>query len=172
MIRAPPFSLSYGFLKKGEQAMFKRDKVFYKNKDYTVRMEKIDGCEKYYLQFHVQGSSPEHEISLDVFKLYYKDFRKPLDKIRTESRRHTEDDKIDGFKITGKRAAKPMEQEFADNAEFEAILKTCTATQQRRFELYHIEGYTFAEIGAMENCGKQRVKKSVDAVTKKIKKYL
>ena len=150
--------------------MFDKDRVFYKNEDYTVRMEKIGGCEHYYLKFHGQTDSPEQEITIDVFKLYYKEFKKPFDKRRNEYDRHIEDGEVDGFIMSGKLTITHFEREYADKDEFEAILKTCTAVQQRRFKLYS-DGYTLEEIARLENCGKQRIQKSVSAVTEKIKKY-
>ena len=150
--------------------MFKKDRAFYKSEDYTVRMEKIGGCEKYYLKFHSHTDSREVEITLDVFMLYYREFRKPFDKKLNEQRRHIEDGEVDGFIISGKLTVTQFEQEYADQDELEMILKTCTAVQQRRFKLYS-KGYTLDEIARLENCGKQRVQKSVSAVTEKIKKY-
>ena len=65
--------------------MFEKDRVFYKNEDYTVRFERVDGCERYYIRFHGQTTdTPEQEITIDVFNLYYREFRKPLDKNRNE----------------------------------------------------------------------------------------
>ena len=149
--------------------MFKKDKVFYKNDDYTVRMEKIDGCERYYIKFHSHDDSPEQEISLDVFKLYYKDFKKPLESIRTEQRRHIESGNINNI-ISGKRA-KLIEQEYGDRADFEAAMKTCTPIQRRRFELYYVYGYSFVEIARMEKRDAAVVRRSVLKAVKKIKKY-
>jgi len=152
--------------------MFDKDRVFYKSEDYTVRMEKIGGCEKYYLKFHSQtDSSEEIEITVDVFKMYYVDFRKPLDKKRNEQRRHIEDGEIDGFIISGKLTVTQFEQEYANKAEIEAVLKTCSPIQQRRFELHYVQGYTLEEIAKLENCTNQAVSNSVELVKKKIKKY-
>jgi RNA polymerase sigma-70 factor (ECF subfamily) len=134
-------------------------------------MEKIDGCEKYYIKFHGLTDSQEYEISLDVFRLYYGEFKNPLEKKRDERRRHIEDGEIDGFIISGKLTVTQFEQEYADKADIDAVLRTCTATQQRRFKLHHVYGYTLEEIAAMENCIFQAVWKSVKAVEEKIKKY-
>ena len=151
--------------------LFDKDRVFYKSEDYTVRMEKIGGCERFFLKFHGQTTdTPEQEITIEVFKLYYKEFRRSLEKKRNEQRRHIEDGDIDGFIMAGKLTVTRFEQEHADKAEFDAVLKTCTAVQQRRFEL-HRQGYTLDEIAKQENCGKSRVQKSVNAVMEKIKKY-
>ena len=150
--------------------MFDKDRVFYKNEDYTVRMEKIGGCEKYYLQFHGQTDSQELEVTLDVFMLYYVEFRKPLEKKRNEQRRHIEDGEIDGFIVSGKLTFTSFEQEYADKDEFESALKTCSPVQQRRFKL-HIQGYTMPEIAKMENCDRTSVNHSIIETRKKLKKY-
>ena len=101
--------------------------------------------------------------------LYYYEFRKPLDKKRNEYRRHIIDGEIDGFDISGKLRISQFEQEFADKAEFESALKTLTPVQQKRFRLYHIEGYTLEEIAEIENCKFQVIWKSIKAAEEKIK---
>jgi predicted DNA-binding protein YlxM (UPF0122 family) len=53
----------------------------------------------------------------------------------------------------------------------DAVLRTCTPVQQRRFELHHVHGYTLEEIAKMENCTKIAVFYSVKAVEEKIKNY-
>ena len=119
--------------------MFKKDRVYYKGEDYTVRFERIDGCERYYIKFHSQFDSPEQEISIDVFKLYYHEFKKPLEKIRDEHRRHIEDGDVDGFIMSDKLMDTKFEQSCIDRADLDAVLATCTPVQQRRFKL-HLQG--------------------------------
>jgi len=151
--------------------MFKKDRVYYKGEDYTVRFERVDGCERYFLMFHGQKNSREYEISLEIFKLYYGDFKSPLEKNRDEQRRHIENGDIDGFIISGKLTVTHFEQDSVNKADIDAVLKTCTPTQKRRFELYHYQGYTFREVAEIENCDFKSVKQSVYAVNEKIKKY-
>jgi len=138
-----------------------------------VRFERSGSRERYFIKFHGQVDSPEIETSLDVFKLYYKEFKKPLENKRNEPRRHIENGEIDGFIISGKLTVAQFEQEFVDNADFEAALKTCTPVQQRRFGRFGLyrQGYTLEEITEMENCTNQAVSDSVTSVNKKIKKY-
>lgn len=149
--------------------MFDKDRVFYTSEDYTVRMEKIDGCEHYYIKYHGQSDSPEQEISIDVFKLYYVDFRKVFDKKRNEQRRHIEDGEIDGFIISGKLTIALSENEWIDRVDLETALKTCTPKQQKRLELHYAQGYSFTEIAKMENCDEAAVRRSIKAAMKKIK---
>ena len=145
-----------------------KDKVFYKTEDYTVRMEKINDIERYYIKFHGQADSPEYEITLDVFQLYYREFKYTSEKRRDEHRRHIIDGEIDDFIISGNLTVKLFEQESISKVDLETILKTCTQAQQRRFKLHYIQGYSFREIAKIENCDFTSVKESVYAVTKKI----
>ena len=135
-------------------------------------MEKIGGCERYYLKFHGHNAdSQECEINLEVFTLYYKEFRKPLDKKRNEHRQHIEDGDIDGFTIAGKLTVTRFEQEYAEKAVFESVIQSCTVIQQRRFKLHYIQGYTLDEIARLEKCTNQAVSDSIESVKKKIKKF-
>jgi RNA polymerase sigma-70 factor (ECF subfamily) len=149
--------------------MFDKDKIFYGNEDYTVRMEKIDGCERYYLKLHGVTDSQEDEVSLDVFMLYYKEFNKPFEIQRNEYKRHIENGDIDGFVILGKLTIMPFEDKSNIKMDLEILLKTCTFIQQRRFELHYIQGYSFTEIAKMENCDESTIRRSISAVFKKIK---
>jgi len=148
-----------------------KEKAFYNSEDYTVRKDTINGIEKYYIQFHGQTDSPEYEITLDVYELYYHEFKNTLEKRRDEHRRHIIDGEIDDFIISGKLTVKLFEQESITKTDLETILKTCTQAQQKRFKLYYTHGYTYEQIALLENCRKQRIKKSIDIVIEKIKKY-
>ncbi|MCL2776106.1 MAG: hypothetical protein FWD71_22600 [Oscillospiraceae bacterium] len=147
---------------------------FYKNEDYVVRMKKIDGIEKYFIKFNMTDS-PENEISLDIFNLYFfdDDLRKPLDKQRNESRRHIADEDFEYLILSKKLMNYTAEDE--DRAiikyDIEAALKTCTPVQQRRFKLYYFQDYTYEKIARLENCDYSSVKESINATVKKIKKY-
>ena len=149
------------------------DKPFYyKNGDYTVRMEITDGVKRYFIKYHGLKDTPEHEISLEIFMLYFREFNKPLDNQRTEHRRHIEDGDIEFLIMSGKLTyTHETDDNLAVKCSIDAVLETCTPIQQRRFKLYYVHGYTFAEIARFENCAKQRIKKSVDSVLEKIKKY-
>jgi len=151
--------------------MFDKDKVFFKCEDYTVRMERIDGCEKYFIKLHGHSDMPEQEINADVFMLYYKEFRKPFDKMQNEQRRHIEIGKIDSFIKSGKLTLNGFEKAYSDKAELDAALKTCTQIQQRRFTLHYLQGYSVSEVADMEHCDISVVSRSIASAEKKIKKY-
>ena len=59
-------------------------------------------------------------------------------------------------------------QQEIDKAQ--AVISTCTETQQRRFNLHRVMGYSMTEIAKMENCSKSAVKESVDKVIAKLEK--
>jgi len=149
--------------------MFEKDRVFYKNEDYTVRFERSGGCERYFIKFHGQTTdTPEAEITVDVFMLYYQEFKKPFDKKRNEQLRHREYGDVDGFIISGKLTVACFEQDVAVKADIDAVLRSCTPVQQKRYEL-HRQGYINTEIAKMENCDEAAVRRSISVVLKKIK---
>lgn len=146
---------------------------FYANKDYTARIDDGGCCERYFIRFHGQVTEPEIEVTLEIFILYVKEFNKPMERWMNEQRRHIEYGGLDGFNQPGQLPAhvKSHEQQCVTKADLDAVLEMCTPIQQRRFRLYYCDGLTHEEIARAENCGKQRVKKSIDAVSEKIKKY-
>lgn len=95
--------------------------MYYKCKDYTARMEIIDDCERYFIEFHGQIDSPELEVSLDIFNEYYKEFSKPMERQRNEQRRHISNSEIN-------ESVNAIEDEDTLIAKYsiEEILKKCT----------------------------------------------
>ena len=53
-----------------------------------------------------------------------------------------------------------------------SVLDRCTEAQRRRFLLYALDGMSYAEIAAMYGCSKVSIFESIEAVRKKVKKYL
>ena len=145
--------------------------MYYKNKDYTIRMENVNDHERYFIKFHSQIDMPEIEVQFNVFLLYTKEFNKPLERQKNEERRHLESREINSLIISNRLTSKTFEEQCVDATLLETILHSCTEIQQRRFKLYYEQGYSFEEIAQIENCGKQRIKKSVDVVSEKIKNF-
>jgi len=145
-----------------------KEKIFYQNEDYTVRMEKIDGIERYFLKFNMINS-PELEITLDVFMLYYKQFKKPFNNRLNESRRHISNKGSEYHILTNYKVED--EDDVVLKYDIETVLKTCTPTQQKRFNLHYIQNYSLTEIAKMENCDESSVRETIKSVLKKIKKY-
>ena len=139
--------------------------MYYKNNDYTARTETRGGATKYFIRFHGAVDSPEVEVDLEMFTLYVTEFKWPLERERDEKRRHIADcDDIEAFASPG------FEAESLAWLEIEAVLKTCTQTQQRRFRL-HLEEHSFIEIAGLEGCTERAVRKSVEAVKAKMKTF-
>jgi hypothetical protein len=147
--------------------------MFYKNDDYTVRIENVGGCEKYYIKFHGQSKSPEVEITYEIFIVYLKEFNKPMERQRNERRRHIDMGELEASEKAGKLKAHGTDGVDGQLSKIaiDAVLRTCTPIQQRRFELHHVHGYTLEEIAKMENCTKIAVFYSVKAVEEKIKNH-
>ena len=145
--------------------------MFYKNSDYTIRMVVINGFKRYFIKFHSQDESPEQEISLDIFMLYLKEFNKPLERQKTERRRHIACGDYENLIAASKSAAHTgNEVDFIlTKCAVETVLCACTHIQQRRYELHYIQGYSFTEIAKLEQCDESAIRRSVMAVIKKIK---
>ncbi len=57
-----------------------------------------------------------------------------------------------------------------DLKQAQAVIATCTETQQRRFNLHRVMGYSLTEIAKQEGCAVRTIKQSVDVVVKKLDK--
>jgi RNA polymerase sigma-70 factor (ECF subfamily) len=145
----------------------------YKNEDYTARsIEQENGETRYFIKFHSATTAQEEvEVSHDYFALYVGEFKKPLVRNTNEKRRHLSDCELGDLEKPEHKPA--VMTDFTKNSDFkisvEAVLKTCTPTQQKRFTLYHDYGYNFAEIAKAEDCNESAIRKSVRAVEEKIK---
>ena len=51
-----------------------------------------------------------------------------------------------------------------------SVLSRCTDTQQRRFLLYALDGFTYEQIALLDGCSKVSVYESIEAVRKKFRK--
>jgi len=149
-----------------------KSEIYYANEEYTIKMKKIDGADRYFLKFHSQIDSSEHEITFEIFTLYYTEFRKPLEKQRNEKRRHIENGGFDDLITSHFTAGISEDDKIVDKCTIESILKTCTSLQQKRFELHYVQGYSFTEIAGIEKCRESSIRDSINAVLKKIKNIL
>lgn len=144
--------------------------MLYKNMDYTVWMEVIDGRPRHFIKFHSQVDALELEISQEIFNLYISEFNKPIERQRNEKRRHIESNDIERFILSGDLAAL-FEQDSITKADIEAALKTCTPTQRKRLIQHYFQGYSFTEIAEMDGCVVSAVTKSIQSGLRKIKNY-
>ena len=142
-----------------------------KTRDYTVWTDSSDGKNRYFIKYHGQTDMPDCEIGFDVFMLYVGEFYRPLEKQRNERRRHLNGGEIDRLVEAGLSGSSSYQEEDGLIIKYtmEAVLKMCTPIQQRRFNLYYHEGYSFVDIAEMENCDAAVVRRSILAVKKKIK---
>ena len=100
---------------------------------------------------------------------------KQQERQRNEKRRHFDTRELSDYIIHQKRVAENLEDYCVNREqlkEIQKIVSTCTKTQQRRFYLNRICGYSYTEIAQMEKCHMTSVKESIVVVLKKIKKIL
>ena len=100
---------------------------------------------------------------------------KQQERQRNEKRRHFDTRELSDYIIHQKRVAENLEDYCVNREqlkEIQRIVRTCTKTQQRRFYLNRICGYSYTEIAEMEKRKLYAVQKSVSAVLKKIEKIL
>lgn len=94
---------------------------------------------------------------------------------RYERRKHIDDRELSDYIVHQKRVAENLEDYCVNRErlkEIQKIVSTCTQTQQRRFYLNRICGYSYTEIAEKEKCKLYAVQKSVSTVLKKIEKFL
>lgn len=113
------------------------------------------------------------EVSEEVYAVLQEE-NKQQEHQRYERRKHIDDRELSDYIVHQKRVAENLEDYCINREQLKEIQKivgTCTKTQQRRFYLNRICGYSYTEIAKMEHCGLNRVKKSVIAVEEKIKSF-
>ena len=114
------------------------------------------------------------EVSEEVYAVLQEE-KKEQERQRNERRRHLDGRELNDSIISKKRVAENLEDYCINREqlkEIQKIVSTCTKTQQRRFYLNRICGYSYTEIAEKEKCKLYAVQKSVSAVLKKIEKIL
>ena len=147
--------------------------MFYKNDDYKVWSANTNGSEQYFIQFYVQsGKSVVCEINADCFQLYIKEFNKPIERQKNERRRRRVSE-VPYDALAQMPAADCDPADIAaskeDLSKVIEIVKSGTLTQRRRFYMRYIDGLTFSEIAAIENCDKSAVRRSINYILQKFK---
>ena len=137
------------------------------------KMTDSNGHKRYFIKYHSQTYTPEHEITIDVFMLYLKEFNKPLERQKNEQRRHLEDGDIDYLVASGKLTAFVIEPDLLTTKyAIESALNKCTPIQQRRFVLHYLHEYSFTEIAKIERCDEAAIRRSVSVAMKRVKNIL
>ncbi len=114
------------------------------------------------------------EVSEEVYAVLQEE-SKEQEHQRYERRKHIDDRELSDYIVHQKRVAENLEDYCVNRErlkEIQKIVSTCTQTQQRRFYLNRICGYSYTEIAEKEKCKLYAVQKSVSTVLKKIEKFL
>jgi len=100
------------------------------------------------------------EVSEEVYAVLQEE-NKQQERQRNEKRRHFDTRELSDYIIHQKRVAENLEDYCVNREqlkEIQRIVSTCTKTQQRRFYLNRICGYSYTEIAQMEKCHMTSVK--------------
>lgn len=116
------------------------------------------------------------KVSEEVYELY-EDERREKERQRNRNRRHGIARELDDYLLINQSGIfyRTLEDHYLLKEKLriiENLLKTCTPIQRERFYLNRICGYSYAQISRIQDCGTERVCKSVEIVMKKIKKLL
>ncbi len=121
-----------------------------------------------------EGKIVSVEVSEEVYVVLQEE-EKEQERQRNERRRHLDNRELNDYIVHQKKIAENLEDYCINREqlkEIQKIVSTCTQTQQRRFYLNRICGYSYTEIAEKEKCKLYAVQKSVSAVLKKIEKFL
>ncbi|WP_313530619.1 sigma-70 family RNA polymerase sigma factor [Anaerotignum sp.] len=118
------------------------------------------------------GKEIKVKVTLEIFKIFEEE-RKEAERLRKEKERHISDEDVESdiTAYLNSLRTTSLEEKIMQRAELKSavdVIKTCTPTQQRRFYLNRILGYSFTEIALREGCSKASVKESVDTISKKL----
>ena len=119
------------------------------------------------------GKMVSVEVSEEVYAVLQEE-KKEQERQRNERRRHLDSRELSDYIVSRKRIAENLEDYCINKEQLEEIQKivsTCTETQQRRFYLNRICGYSYTEIARIEGCNLISVRESVLTVLKKLKKW-
>lgn len=114
------------------------------------------------------------EVSEEVYAVLQEE-NKQQEHQRYERRKHIDARELNDYIVHQKRVAENLEDYYINREqlkEIQKIVSTCTKTQQRRFYLNRICGYSYTEIAKIEHCHLVSVRQSVTAVLSKLKNFL
>lgn len=147
----------------------------------NLNLNQIQIMEENAMSFYVtiknsQGQEIRVKVSLEIYELFEAE-RKEQERFRKEQERHGSDEDVEGdiagYYHSGR--TQPVDEQAIQRQELRTalqIIKGCSPTQQRRFYLNRILGYSFAEIARKESCSEGAVRKSVNEVSSKIKNFM
>lgn len=144
------------------------------DKAYTLREESVQSITHYYISF---TDSAGNFQDLEVSETLYFEFRQLERKNRNlqqSDQRHKEHNEVYEETLNRRAVFKPkgveeliMETELSEL--FHKTIAILPEIQKRRFLLYHEYDLNYYQIGAMENCTPQAVRRSVIIAREKIK---
>lgn len=135
--------------------------------------ENSEKVEYFIIQPDIDGYPVRYQISAELYAFYAKE-KAISTTLSNWDKNHRDMRELDTIEAIGELAASAralMEREQYVRDAFEHIslvLKTCTYTEQRRFVMKFIKGYTYAEIARSEGRSEASVKESVYKVLKKL----
>ena len=126
---------------------------------------------------HYNGQALSVEVTVEVYEYLDRADHKE-ENLAHEKRRHWDGREFDEYiaftEGVGVYSETPEEylcrKETLD--ELLAVLDSCTEAQRHRFLLYALDGLTYEQIGRICGCSKVAVFNSIEAVRKKLKKFL
>lgn len=144
------------------------------DKAYTLREESVQSITHYYISFtDSAGNFQDLEVSETLY-LEFRQLERKNRNLQQSDQRHKEHNEVYEETLNRRAVFKPKGvEELIMEAELSELLHKTIATlpeiQKRRFLLYYEYDYNYYEIGAMENCTAQAVRRSVIIARKKVK---
>lgn len=154
--------------------------MFDNKNTYTLRKELTGGLTHYYVSFiDGQKAFRETEVSRPVYLEFLRFVR--IDRsLRHWDERYKEHSEMTDESLYDRAQYQPksLEETVFDsmrNEHMRLAISNLTATQRRRFVLYHEFGLTYEQISGIEGCSIVAVKYTIDkakmAIAKKIKTF-
>lgn len=131
------------------------------------------GQKHFVLAKNLEGAYVPIEVTEAVYRLFEEEYRFQ-ERIRNEHRIHLDDRTLENYTMTCQAVTEYLEDTYFRRerlAVIYTVLQSCTPIQRERFILNRVCGYKCTEIAKMQESSPRRVRRSVETVLKKIKKY-
>ena len=144
---------------------------------YMLETVEEDNQQQYYISFNDgQGVFHRVEVSKEIHSAFY-ELGKHERNLKRWDERHIEYSELTEENLYDRARYHPKD---LDTVVFEALRSEELAQaimelpdiQNRRFQLYHLYGLTYEQIGDKEGCSKMSAKRSVDRAKGKIHEHL
>ena len=113
------------------------------------------------------------EVSFEIHELFEEEKRYDKRIAKRFERHGTDVEFVEDYMLPSRLHTISIPQRIAYQEEIDkaqAVIASCTETQQRRFNLHRVMGYSMTKIAKMEGCAVRTVKQSIDVVVKKLEK--